>query len=104
MKKKLIILIFTVLFSNAFSQSLHHKLNIELLPDKGLITVIDTIYLQKNFCEGSKIFYFELNKELNVKPLSDKFTLSKVPAPTDPSDEIYSIKYKIEFPEPAKSD
>ncbi|MFC2111609.1 hypothetical protein ACFLQ5_04090, partial [Bacteroidota bacterium] len=101
MKKTLLLIAITILFSNVYSQNLHHKLTVELLPDNGLITVIDTIYLQKSFCEGNKVFYFELNKELKIKPLSDKFSLTKVTATEDNS---YATKYKIEYSDVAKSD
>ncbi|MCF8298975.1 MAG: hypothetical protein K9J13_15610, partial [Saprospiraceae bacterium] len=94
----------TFLFSNTYSQNLNHKLNIELFPDKGLISVIDTIVLQKDFCKENKVFYFQLNKELNIKSSGDGFSINKIPDPKDSQYEIYTTKYKIEITKTAKSD
>lgn len=104
MKKTLLIISLSIILSNAFTQNLHHKLNIELFPDKGLITVTDTIYLYKQFCEGNKVFFFELNKELNIKSLSDNLSISKITSTDDKANNAYTTKYKIEIAEAAKAD
>ena len=104
MKKNLFLIIFTLLISGVNSQSLHHKLHIELIPEKGIITAIDTIYLQKHFSEGNKIFYFKLNKNLQLKCLSEEFLITKITDKDTANINTYSSKYKIEIAEAAQAD
>lgn len=97
--KFIIGLIFLSLTINAFSQVIHHNLNVNLSIERKSIEVTDVVSIPKSISEGRSVFAFSLNK--NLKPESVNKSIKLVKMPEDNTEAIF-YKYTVEIPEPAK--